>query len=161
MSSLSKRPQQKSPTEIPQNEEVAEALRSIIGNLVRKVRGDAQTPSSAQSETLGFIDRNGPASISDMAAYRNVKHQSMRLVIDQMALQGLVDRAPDPADGRKQLITLTGAGRTALEQQRNQRSQWLAEQLKQKTTAAELDTLRAAVQILERLVADDEDGQSR
>lgn len=161
MSSLSKRPQQKKPTEIPQNEEVAEALRSIIGNLVRKVRGEAQTPSSAQSETLGFIDRNGPASISDMAAYRNVKHQSMRLVIDQMALQGLVDRAPDPADGRKQLITLTGAGRTALEQQRNQRSQWLAEQLKQKTTTAELDTLRAAVQILERLVADDEDGQSR
>lgn len=161
LSSPSKRSLQQSSPQAPKAEQVAEALRSIIGNLVRKVRGEAQTPSSAQSETLGFIDRNGPASISEMAAWRHVRHQSMRLVIDQLEMQGLVDRAPDPADGRKQLITLTREGRCALESQRNQRSQWLADQLRQKTSAAELDTLGAAIQILERLVADDEEAASR
>jgi DNA-binding MarR family transcriptional regulator len=148
-------------SQAPQAEQVAEQLRSIIGTLVRKVRGEAQTPSSAQSETLGFIDRNGPASISEMAAFRHVKHQSMRLVIDQLESQGLVERAPDPADGRKKLISLTDLGRVTLAQQRNQRSQWLADRLQQKTTTAELQTLSDALHILERLVADDEAGPSR
>lgn len=160
MSSPAKSGQHKPTPEAAEADRVAEQLRSIIGNLVRKVRGEAQTPSSAQSETLGFIDRNGPASISEMAAYRHVKHQSMRLVIDQLESQGMVERAPDPADGRKQLITLTGQGRAAVEQQRHQRSQWLADQLQQKATRAELNTLREAVVILERLVADDPTAQS-
>lgn len=161
MSSPAKSGQHKPTPEAAEADQVAEQLRSIIGNLVRKVRGEARTPSSAQSETLGFIDRNGPASISEMAAYRHVKHQSMRLVIDQLESQGMVERAPDPADGRKQLIALTGQGRAAVEQQRHQRSQWLAEQLQQKTTRAELQTLREAMAILERLVTDDHVEQSR
>lgn len=143
-----------------QAEQVAEALRSVIGNLVRKVRGEAQTPSSAQSETLGFIGRNGPASISKLAAFRHVKHQSMRLVVDQLEAQQLVSRAPDPDDGRKQLIALTDQGLATLESNRNQRSHWLASQLKEKTSGAERETLRAAAAILERLLAADDQGQS-
>lgn len=125
---------------------------------MRKVRSEAQTPSSAQSEALGFIERNGPASVSEMAAHRHVKHQSMRLVIAQLEQQQLVARAPDPVDGRKQLITLTDAGHAALAQGRTLRSDWLASQLRQKATATQLDTLMAAVEILERLVTDDERG---
>ncbi|WP_341962756.1 hypothetical protein [Pseudomonas sp. RC10] len=64
---------------------MAEQLRRVIGNLVREVRNGAHAPSSAQSETLGLLDRHGPTSISSMAAHRHVKHQSMRLVVAQLA----------------------------------------------------------------------------
>lgn len=135
-----------------QADHLAEALRQVVGHLVRKVRSEAQTPSNAQTETLGFIERHGPASISAMARHRHVKHQSMRLVIDQLETQQLISRAPDPSDGRKQLIGLTANGRAALQHSRDQRSHWLAKQLAGKTNAAELQTLRSAVAILERLL---------
>ncbi len=138
-------------------EQLAEQLRRVIGSLVREVRSGAHTPSSAQSETLGFIDRHGPASITDMAVHRHVKHQSMRLVIAQLERQRLVTRAPDPDDARKQLIELTGQGREALERSRQQRSDWLARQIKEKTTAAQLQTLEAAVKVLEQLLSADQD----
>lgn len=140
---------------------MAEDLRRVIGNLVREVRSGAQTPSSAQSETLGLLDRHGPLSISAMAGYRHVKHQSMRLVVAQLEQHQQVTRGPDPADARKQLIQLTGQGREALEQSRHQRSDWLAVQLKEKTTAAQLQTLGEAVKILEQLMTADQSAGSR
>lgn len=92
-----------------------------------------------------------------MAAQRHVKHQSMRLVIAQLEQQALVSRAPDPTDARKQLFDMTPAGHAALAQSRLQRSDWLARQLKEKITAAELATLAKAIQLLEQLVATDHD----
>lgn len=124
----------------------------MVGNLVREVRTGSDTPSSAQSETLGLLDRHGPASISAIAAHRHVKHQSMRLVIAQLEQQQQVTRGPDPSDARKQLFELTHQGRAALEHSRHQRCDWLARQL-EKTTASQLQTLEAAVKILEQLIA--------
>ncbi|KAF1029801.1 MAG: putative HTH-type transcriptional regulator [Pseudomonas sp.] len=136
----------------PSTDQVAEDLRKVVGDLVRKVRSEADTPSSAQSETLGFIDRQGSASISEIAAFRHVKHQSMRLVVEQLEAQQWVSRMPDPTDGRRQLIALTQSGSAALQASRNQRSQWLATQLQQKASADELQTLRNAIEILGRLL---------
>nr|WP_256737496.1 MarR family transcriptional regulator [Pseudomonas sp. dw_358] len=127
--------------------------------MVRKVRGEAQTPSSAQSETLGFIDRHGPASVSELAAHRQVKHQSMRLVVAQLETRQLVSRAADPNDGRKQLLALTPAGLELLLAEQRQRRDWLATRLAQQVSSAERQTLGAAVQILEKLLA--ADGPSR
>lgn len=141
--------------QVGQNEVLAEELRLVIGDLVRKVRTQTKTPSSAQAETLGHIARKGPLSITEMATLRQVKHQSMRLVVDQLERQGLVVRHEDPADGRKQLIALTAEGQTTVVRNRSQRSQWLASQLKQFTTAEERKTLHAAVGILARLMAND------
>lgn len=151
-------PSPHSPSTREATEQLAEDLRRVVGNLVREVRSGSHTPSSAQSETLGLLDRHGAASISAMAAHRHVKHQSMRLVIAQLERQHLVTRSPDPSDARKQLFELTYQGRAALEHSRHQRTDWLANQLKEKTTAFELRTLEAAVRILEQLIAADPNG---
>lgn len=139
----------------PGADQLAQDLRRLIGNLVRTVRSGSQTHSTAQSESLGLIDRDGPCSISAMAAHRNVKHQSMRLVVAQLEQQHLVTRTPDPADARKQLIALTEQGRKALDVSRRQRSNWLGRRLTEKTTAEERLTLEAAIRILEKLMAAD------
>ena len=144
---------QSSPPAALKVDQVADDLRRVVGDLVRTVRNEAHTPSSAQSETLGFIDRNGGASISELAVFRHVKHQSMRLVVDQLESQALVSRTPDPVDGRKQRINLTEHGKAALESSRNQRSQWLADRIRQTANAAEVETLRNAIEILGRVLA--------
>jgi DNA-binding MarR family transcriptional regulator len=139
--------------ELEGNELLAEELRLVIGNLVRKVRTETQTPSSAQAETLGYIARKGSMSIAEMAALRQVKHQSMRLVIDQLQRQGLVARHADPADGRKQLIALTSMGKATVIRSRAQRAKWLANRIDDLTTSEDRKTLHAAVGILDRLLA--------
>lgn len=131
-------------------------MRRVIGNLVREVRSGAQTPSSAQSETLGLLDHHGPLSVSAMAQHRHVKHQSMRLVVAQLEQQHLVTRALDPTDARKQLIGLSAEGRAALGHSRLQRADWLARRLEESASSAQLKTLAAAIQILEKLLSDDQ-----
>lgn len=160
LSSPSESPGRYSVSSEEATKQLAEDLRRVVGNLVREVRSESHTPSSAQSETLDLLDRHGPASISAIAARRHVKHQSMRLVIAQLEQQQLVTRGLDPSDARKQLFELTHQGRAALEHSRHQRSDWLARQLKEKITASQLQTLETAVRILEQLIATTSNGQS-
>ena len=96
-----------------------------------------------------------------MAAQRHVKHQSMRLVVAQLERHRQGSRAPDPLDGRKQLIQWTDQGRDTLQRSRQQRSDWLARQLKEKASAAQLHTLDEAVRILEQLIKTNQSDESR
>lgn len=130
----------------------AEELRQVIGRFVRTARSHAGTPSSAQSETLGFLDRDGPMSIAAMAHRRNVKHQSMRLVLAQLEAEGLVSLAPDPGDRRGRLIAMTEEGRAALEAGRRARAAWIAQALREHVTAGERRMLGEALGVLERIV---------
>ncbi len=131
---------------------LAEDLRRVIGNFVRSARAETNTPSSAQSDTLGLLDREGALSITALAQQRHVKHQSMRLVVAHLKSQGLVTSVRDPSDGRGTLIGLTDAGREALARARNARTQWIAEALQKSLTAKDRDHLRATIDILERVM---------
>jgi DNA-binding MarR family transcriptional regulator len=54
------------------------------------------------------------ASVSDLADWLQVRHQTAVGLVDRMAGRGLVERRPDPDDGRRVLVTLTNDGRLAL-----------------------------------------------
>ena len=131
---------------------LAEGLRRVIGSIVRLVRAEGETPRSAQSETLGLLDRIGPMSVAALADQRNVKHQSMRLVVAQLEVEGLVVRSADPEDRRAQRITLTEAGCAALFASRRTRSAVIAEML-EALPPEDRETLSASVSILMRLTA--------
>jgi DNA-binding MarR family transcriptional regulator len=67
-----------------------------------------------------------------------------------------VERRPDPGDGRRRLIALTGKGRRQAEESRLARGEWLAAQLQKqkKCTEDERQTVIAAMAVLERLIHD-------
>ena len=102
---------------------------------------------------LGRLDREGPASISDLAAAERMRPQSMAQTVRDLEAAGLVSRRPDPDDGRRAFVELTPAGLELLHATRAQREGWLSEALERELTPAERKTLREALELLERLAS--------
>ena len=78
----------------------------------------------------------------------------MGAVIAVLEAAGLIAGAPDPADGRQTLLSLTDNCRSRLAQGRAARQDWLTRTLEARLTATELDQLAAALPLLQRVVAD-------
>lgn len=128
---------------------LASRLRLVVGHFVRRMRAEHRFPL-AQGAVLGRLDREGPQSIGALAAAERVRPQSMTQTLTDMEAEGLVERRPDPSDGRRTLIELTEHGMQTLEADRRHREGWLAESLSD-LSPAEQRTLADALELLERI----------
>lgn len=132
----------------------ASDIRTVFGRLRRRLRevaglGDL-TPS--QTSVLSRLERGVPASASDLATLERVRPQSMAATLAAIQEHGLIQRQPDPADGRRQLISLTEAGREAIAGSRREREEWLARTLTDHYSEDERQTIIEALRLLDRLV---------
>ncbi len=59
---------------------------------------------------LAALDEFGPSSQADLGRCVAVDRSDVVAAINNLAEQGYVDRSPDPADGRRNIITITAAG---------------------------------------------------
>jgi DNA-binding MarR family transcriptional regulator len=137
----------------PDASEVAGALRVSIGLLLRRVRqmrveGELTLPESA---ALARLDRGGPATASALARQEQISPQSMGATLASLEAKGLIQRRPDPEDGRCAVLSVTGAGLQWLRNKQNARTELLAKALSAEFTPAELQVLFAAAPLLERL----------
>ena len=130
--------------------QTASELRLVLGQLVRRLRAEHRFPIS-QGTVLGRLDREGPQSVSDLAAKERVRHQSMAQTVGDLESDGFVGRRPDPTDGRRALVALTAEGRSALAADRRHREGWLAGALDERLTARERRVVEEAVELLRRL----------
>ena len=130
---------------------LAETLRAELGRFVRNVKAGAQTPTTSQSETLSLLDREGPLSVAQLANRRNVRHQSMRLVVGQLETENLIGKMPNPTDRRSELLFLTDDGRARLSRARQARTTQIAERIEERLSEEDRRTLEAAIRIIERL----------
>ena len=133
--------------------DVAAALRVSMGLLLRRLRqvgvpGELTVP---ETSALARLDRNGPATSSELARVEQISPQSMGVTLAGLEARGLVERRPDPADGRRAVLSLTPAGREVLRTRRSARTRALARALEAGFSPAELGQLQAAAPLLERL----------
>ncbi|WP_127501646.1 MarR family winged helix-turn-helix transcriptional regulator [Actinoplanes solisilvae] len=141
-------------TDIPESAvQAATDVRVVFSRLRRRLREVAEfgdlTPS--QTSVLSRLDKVGPATMSDLAAAEQVRPQSMAATLAAIAEHGLITRRPDPADGRRQLIELSEAGRETIAVTRRSREGWLARVLTDDCTEAERRTVIEAMAVLDRL----------
>jgi DNA-binding MarR family transcriptional regulator len=128
-------------------------LRVVVGRLRRRLRevADAGDLTPSQVSVLSLLEKGGGASASDLAALDRVRPQSMAATLAALDQQGLVRRDPDPEDGRRQLVSLTTAGREVVQGTRQAREEWLARSLQDRYTEAERRTILEALTLLDRL----------
>ncbi|MFJ7949317.1 MarR family winged helix-turn-helix transcriptional regulator [Streptomyces sp. NPDC096354] len=132
----------------------AREVRVVYSRLRRRMRetydpGDL-TPS--QTSVLSRLDKDGEASVSDLAVAERVRHQSVAATVGVLVERGLVARRPDPEDGRRQLVFVTDSGHTFLEDRRRAGEGWLTRALEDQCTEEERRTLLEATALLERIV---------
>ena len=134
-------------------DQMAAALRVSIGLLVRKLRQVAVDGGLTLSETsaLARLDRGGPTTPGVLAKQEQISPQSMGATLAALEARGLIERRPDPGDGRRVVMSMTEAGRELLRSRRNAKVQQLARALAAEFTPAELEQLAAAAPLLERL----------
>jgi DNA-binding MarR family transcriptional regulator len=134
----------------------AREVRAVIGRLRRKLLGASESEDLTLSQASALTRLAGKEGVtaSDLAAAEGVRHQSMATTVASLAGKGLVERHPDPDDGRRTLITLTPEGHRRVAEGRHIREEWLATQLQEKCTEEERQAVIAAMAVLERLVRD-------
>lgn len=131
----------------------ANELRLSMMRLVRRLR--AERPSHGLSLTrinaLGRLDREGPATVTELAAAEGITPQSMARAATELVESGLVTRRADPDDGRQVLLAIAPAGAALLAEDRARRDTWLAVSMATKLSDEERDLLRIAGRLLDRL----------
>lgn len=129
--------------------ELAAQLDDVVIGL-RRLTLDRQALSLTAAATLTTLRRSGPCRLTDLAVAEGVSQPSMTALVARLADAGLVERAPDPADGRVVLSTLTPAGAELLDRRREVRADRLAGPL-QDLSDDDVATITAALPALARL----------
>jgi DNA-binding MarR family transcriptional regulator len=133
--------------------EVAAALYLSISLFLLQLRrspvqGELTPPEISALERL---DRAGSATPGRLAAAEQITPQAMGATLGELTRRGLAERRSDPADGRRVVVSLTEAGRRFVRNKRTARTEQLAKALSDRFTREELDVLRAAAPLIERL----------
>lgn len=133
---------------------MAEDLRVVTGKLRRRLREEAHigdfTPS--QIQVLSLLEREGSATVSELARLHGMRPQSMGEKLSQLKAAGLVSGTPDPNDGRQTVLSLTPAFRKKVKASRAAREDWLFRTIQTRFSATEQQQLAVGVELLKRLI---------
>lgn len=135
--------------------EAAAHLRLVITRTARRMRQEAGSELRASSASaLTSVELHGPLTPSELADIERVKRPTATRILRGLEEEGLIERTPDPKDGRSALISLSGEGRERLRRLRQRKNAYLARRMRD-LDADEVVALERAAEILERLLEGD------
>ncbi len=130
-------------------------LAMAVSRLRSRMRIEAGIRSSgipiSQLAVLARITDEGPTTAAALAAEEHVTQQAIAQSLATLKERGLVEKRPDPSDGRKILVTATAAGRDLRETIEASREEWLAQAIDAAVRPAERPLLSEAIELLERI----------
>jgi DNA-binding MarR family transcriptional regulator len=99
---------------------------------------------------LHTLGRRGPLRLTDLLKTEQLKQPALTSLVAKLEQDGLVQRRPDPADGRAGLLSLTRTGRELVRSRHANRVEKLAALVAQ-LTPDERAVLAGSVDVLHRL----------
>jgi DNA-binding MarR family transcriptional regulator len=131
----------------------ARDVRVMFSRLRRRLMevGAAGNLTPSQTAVLIRLAKDGPSSTSALAGAERVRPQSMATTLTGLDRHGLIERTADPDDGRRQVITLTPAGRERAESGRQDREEWLVRAMQDQLSERERGVVLAALALLDRI----------
>jgi DNA-binding MarR family transcriptional regulator len=124
----------------------------------RRLRQEAAAETTGLTPTstaaLATIDRHGPLTPSELAELERVKRPTVTRTLGCLEREGLIERTPDPTDGRSSLVAVNGAGRERLRRLRGRKNAYLAKRMRD-LPDADVATLERAAEILEGILERD------
>lgn len=135
---------QRTPVSAPLTE-ATEVLDSLL-LAWRRITPDSSLSRTAAS-TLGALYRLGPMRLTALADREAVTQPAMTGLVRRLEAQSLVNRTPDPSDGRAVIIGLTPAGETLV----GERLQHYADTIAEMVGTLEPDDLDRLVDALPAL----------
>jgi DNA-binding MarR family transcriptional regulator len=135
----------------------AREVKVVLSRLRRRIQALALTDdlSGSQAAVLSRLHKEGPSSSTVLASAESVSHQAIGAILTVLQARGFIQRTPDPADGRRQLIALTAAGVARVEHTSSEREEWLARALQDRLTEDERRAVRHAMTLLDRIAESD------
>jgi DNA-binding MarR family transcriptional regulator len=143
--------QKPSPVARAAADDMVDLFRRLFNRMRVLSSGDL---TSSQAAVLLRLFKGGPSSTTVLAIGEGVRSQSMTATLNSLGELGLIERRPDPEDGRRQIVTLSETGRIQAESDRQGRYAWLARSMDERFTPAELATINEALALLARLTRD-------
>jgi len=137
---------------------VAASLRLGTTRLARRLRREADvdlTPSLLSALSMVYL--HGPLTLGALAEFERVTPPTVTKLVGRLEEAGLVERACDPDDRRVHRVSITDGGSSLLAESRERKNAWLAERLGT-LDAHDLECLRRAGDLIDRVLADDADG---
>ncbi len=138
--------------------DAAARLRLGIVRTARRLRQEAAAEATGLTPTstsaLATIERHGPLTPSELAALERVQRPTVTRTLGCLDREGLIERTPDPADGRSSLVSVNAAGRERLRRLRGRKNAYLAKRMRD-LPPADLATLERAAAILEGMLESD------
>jgi DNA-binding MarR family transcriptional regulator len=103
---------------------------------------------------LHSIETHGPITAGQLASHEHVQRPTLTRTIQALLDRELVERLPDPLDGRVSWLSITPSGRKLLQRSRRRTDEFLAKRVK-KLQPEERALLERAAELLERLAEGD------
>ena len=140
--------------------ELAARLRLAITRTARRLRQEAGTDlSPSQLAALATIERHGPLAPSELAERERIMRPTTTRVLSRLVEAGLVERIPDPADGRSAIVSVSSEGCALLRRLRRSKTAYLATRIRD-LPPQDLSALARAIEVLEAFLARDADGEA-
>ena len=137
----------------PETMDAARTVREAVVRLARRLRAQRadRDVSATGIALLSRLYRNGPATPKALADAQGTQPQTLTRVIAALEKLALINRRPDPTDGRAVLLDVTAEGIRILQVHANHQVGWLSQAMDDELTVAERDILRVAASLLDRL----------
>jgi DNA-binding MarR family transcriptional regulator len=101
---------------------------------------------------LRTLDRLGPVHTNALSEALHLDASTVTRQVAALAASGLVERRPNPSDGRSSMLSLTGEGRRTMRQVERERQRMLREMLCDWDEGERSDTARILTKLNDSLV---------